>query len=135
MRGLIYGRVQIGLIQNKLDEIFWVGLFPVLIFLQLACGLLLINLLGKWYATKAIRTIAFGFVCFDILFPPVVVYILVASFLGVSQVTAFLTGISFQAVTAMFIVSLALTQMKPKQTGPSTQFMAQVESRHGTRST
>lgn len=111
--------LQIGLIQSNLNEIFWVGLFPVLIFLQLAGGLLLINLLGKWYATQTIRAIAFGFVCFDILFPPVVVYILVASFafLG-NQVTAFLTGISFQAVTAMFIVSLALTQMKPRQTGP-----------------
>jgi hypothetical protein len=111
--------LRIGLIQSNIDEIFWVGLFPVLIFLQLAGGLLLINLLGKWYATKTIRTIAFGFVCFDILFPPVVVYILVTSlaFLG-NQATAFLTGISFQAVTAMFIVGLALTQMKPRQTGP-----------------
>ena len=110
---------QIRLIQSNLDEIFWVGLFPILIFLQLAGGLLLINLLGKWYATQTIRTIAFGFVCFDILFPPVVVYILISSlgFLG-NQVTAYLTGISFQAVTAMFIVSVALTQMKPRQTGP-----------------
>ena len=110
---------QIQLIQSNLDEIFWVGLFPILIFLQLAGGLLLINLLGKWYATQTIRTIAFGFVCFDILFPPVMAYLLVASlaFLG-NQVTTFLTGISFQAVTAMFIVSVALTQMKPRQTGP-----------------
>jgi hypothetical protein len=111
--------LRIGLIQSNLDEVFWVGLFPILIFLQLAGGLLLINLLGKWYATQTIRIIAFGFVCFDILFPPVVVYILVGSlaFLGY-QATAFLTGISFQAVTAMFIVGLALTQMKPRQTGP-----------------
>jgi hypothetical protein len=110
---------QIGLIRGSVDQLFWLGVLPILIFLQLASALVLIDLLGKWYGTQMIRTVALGFVCFDLLFPPVTVYLLVASlsFLG-DQVTALLTGISFQAVTATYIVTFALTQMRPRLDGP-----------------
>jgi hypothetical protein len=110
---------QIGLIHSSADQIFWSGLLPVLIFLQLASALVLIDLLGKWYGTHVIRTIALGFVCFDLLFPPATVYVFAAALSSLGdQVTALLTGVSLQAVTATYIVSFALTQMKPKQIGP-----------------
>ena len=110
---------QVGLIRTSVDVAFWVYLFPILIFLQLASALLLIDLLGKWYATNMIRVIALGFVAFDVLFPPAMVFVLVnlLGYVG-SQVTSLLTGISLQAVTAMYIVTLALTQMKPRHNAP-----------------
>jgi hypothetical protein len=110
---------QAGLIHTAFDEIFWVGLFPSLIFLQLAGALLLIDFLGKWYATQVIGVIAVGFLCFDLLQPPVTVFVLVTvlGFLG-QQVTSLLMGINIQAVTAMYLVSLALTQMRPRRKGP-----------------
>ena len=110
---------QVGFIRTTLDQVFWVGAFPFLIFLQLASALLLIDLLGKWYATQIIGVIAIGFVCFDLLLPPVMAFILVTllGFLG-NQVTTLLTGISIQAVGAMYLVSIALTQMRPRDRGP-----------------
>ena len=110
---------QIGLVHNQVDAFFWSGLMPSLIFLQLGTALVLIDLLGRWYVTPAIRAVALGFVCFDFLYPPATVYILVTSlsFLG-GQVGNLLTGVSLQAVAATYVVSLALTQMKPKETGP-----------------
>jgi hypothetical protein len=110
---------QAGLIHTAFDEFFWVALFPTLIFLQLAGALLLIDFLGKWYAARVIGVIAVGFLCFDLLQPPVTVFVLVTvmGFLG-QQITSLLTGINVQAVTAMYLVSLALTQMRPRHKGP-----------------
>ncbi len=99
---------------SGLNVLIFAGLFPSLIFLQLASALLLSSLLGKWYATKAIGIVAYGYVGFSILLPASIVVVIALGLIN-SPVGNFILGVP--PVSMLYVVSLGLTQVRPRTLG------------------
>ncbi len=99
------------------DTVLWVGLVPILAFLQLASAILLLRFLGRWYAAKSLAILAFAYVFYSALIP------LMTSLLAflLVQSANFDTAFFFIRVTvnfALYLVCLAMTQVRPRVTGP-----------------
>lgn len=99
------------------DTVLWVGLVPILAFLQLASAILLLRFLGRWYAAKSLTILAFAYVFYSALIP------LMTSLLAflLVQSTNFDTAFFFIrliANLALYLVCLAMTQVKPRVSGP-----------------
>jgi len=99
------------------DTVLWVGLVPVLAFLQLASAILLLRFLGRWYAAKNLVVLALAYVFYSALIPlmtSLVAFLLVQS---ANFDTAFFF-IRLSGNFALYLVCLAMTQVKPRVTGP-----------------
>jgi hypothetical protein len=99
------------------DTVLWVGLVPTLAFLQLASAILLLRLLGRWYAAKNLAVLALAYVSYSALIPlmtSLVAFLLVQS---ANFDTAFFY-IRLSADFALYLVCIAMTQVKPRVTGP-----------------
>jgi hypothetical protein len=99
------------------DTVLWVGLVPSLAFLQLASAILLLRFLGRWYAAKSLVVLAFAFVFYSAWIPLVTS---MGEFLLVQSAnfdTAFLFG-QLSINFAIYLVCLAMTQVRPRVTGP-----------------
>ena len=99
------------------DTVLWVGLVPVLAFVQLASAILLLRFLGRWYAAKSLMVLAFAYVFYSALIPLVtslVAFLLVQS---ANFDTAFFF-IRLSANLALYLVCLAMTQVRPRVSGP-----------------
>jgi hypothetical protein len=99
------------------DTVLWVGLVPTLAFIQLASAILLIRFLGRWYAAKSLAFLAFAYVFYSALIP------LVTSLLAFVLVQSANYDIAFLIIrlgvnAALYLVCLAMTQLKPRTTGP-----------------
>ncbi len=99
------------------DTVLWVGLVPVLAFLQLASAILLLRFLGRWYAAKSLAILAFAYVFYSALIP------LMTSLLAflLVQSANFDTAFFFIRLTvnfALYLVCLAMTQVRPRVAGP-----------------
>lgn len=99
------------------DTVLWVGLVPVLSFLQLASAILLLRFLGRWYAARNLVVLALAYVFYSALIPlmtSLVAFLLVQS---ANFDTAFFF-IHLSANFALYLVCLAMTQVRPRVTGP-----------------
>ncbi len=99
------------------DTVLWVGLVPILAFLQLASAILLLRFLGRWYAAKSLVVLAFAYVFYSALIPLVtslVAFLLVQS---ANFDTAFFF-IRLSVNIALYLVCLAMTQVRPRVAGP-----------------
>ena len=99
------------------DTVLWVGLVPILAFVQLASAILLLRLLGKWYAARNLVMLALAYVFYSAMIPvatSLVAFLLVQS---ANFETAFFF-IRLSANFALYLVCLAMTQVKPRITGP-----------------
>jgi hypothetical protein len=99
------------------DTVLWVGLVPILAFIQLASAILLLRFLGRWYAAKSLAILAFVYVFYSALIPLVTSPIALLLVQSASFDTAFLF-IRLSVNTALYLVCLAMTQLKPRTTGP-----------------
>jgi hypothetical protein len=95
---------------SLIARIVWSGIWPITIFLQLACGLVLVSLLGKWYMAKQLAYITFAYLSFSIMTP--VVIMIGLAFSSFSSAEGWLTLFIVAAVTN-YIVGLAMTQVRP----------------------
>ena len=99
------------------DTVLWVGLVPILAFLQLASAILLLRFLGRWYAAKNLAVLALAYVFYSALIPlmtSLVAFLLVQS---ANFDTAFFF-IRLSANFALYLVCMAMTQVRPRVTGP-----------------
>jgi hypothetical protein len=99
------------------DTVLWVGLVPILAFLQLASAILLLRFLGRWYAARNLVLLALAYVFYSALIPlmtSLVAFLLVQS---ANFDTAFFF-IRLSANFALYLVCLAMTQVRPRVTGP-----------------
>jgi hypothetical protein len=99
------------------DTVLWVGLVPVLAFLQLASAILLLRFLGRWYAAKSLVVLALAYVLYSALIPlmtSLLAFLLVQS---ANFDTAFFF-IHLAANFALYLVCLAMTQVRPRVDGP-----------------
>ncbi len=99
------------------DTVLWVGLVPILAFLQLASAILLLRFLGRWYAAKSLVVLALAYVLYSALIPlmtSLLAFLLVQS---ANFDTAFLF-IRLSVNSALYLVCLAMTQVRPRVTGP-----------------
>jgi hypothetical protein len=99
------------------DTVLWVGLVPILAFLELASDILLLRFLGRWYVAKSLTILAFAYVFYSALIP------LMTSLLAflLVQSANFDTAFFFTRLTAnlaLYLVCLAMTQVKPRVSGP-----------------
>jgi len=99
------------------DTVLWVALVPILAFLQLASAILLLRFLGRWYAAKSLVMLAFAFVFSSAWIP------LVTSLVEFLLVQSANFDIAFLFVRlslnfAIYLVCLAITQVKPRVAGP-----------------
>jgi len=99
------------------DTVLWVGLVPILAFLQLASAILLLRFLGRWYAAKNLVVLTLAYVFYSALIPlmtSLVAFLLVQS---ANFDTAFFF-IHLSANFALYLVCMAMTQVRPRVTGP-----------------
>ena len=99
------------------DTMLWVGLVPILAFLQLASAVLLLRFLGRWYAAKNLMVLALAYVFYSALIPlmtSLVAFLLVQS---ANFDTAFFF-IRLSGNLALYLVCIAMTQVRPRVTGP-----------------
>jgi len=99
------------------DTVLWVGLVPVLAFVQLASAVLLLRFLGRWYAAKNLAVLALAYVFYSALIPlmtSLVAFLLVQS---ANFDTAFFF-IRLSGNFALYLVCVAMTQVRPRVTGP-----------------
>ena len=99
------------------DTVLWVGLVPILAFLQLASAILLLRFLGRWYAAKSLVVLALAYVLYSALVPlmtSLLAFLLVQS---ANFDTAFFF-IRLSVNSALYLVCLAMTQVKPRVAGP-----------------
>jgi hypothetical protein len=90
------------------DTLLWVGLVPILAFVQLASAILLLRLLGRWYAAKNLMVLALAYVFYSALIPlmtSLVAYLLVQS---ANFDTAFFF-IRLSGNFALYLVCVAMT--------------------------
>lgn len=99
------------------DTVLWVGIVPTLAFLELSSAVLLLRSLGRWYVTKSITVLVLAALFSGVLSQlgdSVMYYWLAESHsLGAAIYWSNLMG-NF----AIFLVCLAITQIKPRMTGP-----------------
>lgn len=99
------------------DTVLWVGLVPILAFVQLASAILLLRFLGRWYAARNLGVLALAYVFYSALIPlmtSLVAFLLVQS-------ANFDTAFFFNHLStnfALYLVCMAMTQVKPRVTGP-----------------
>jgi len=99
------------------DTLLWVGLVPILAFVQLASAILLSRFLGRWYAAKNLILLALAYVFYSALIPlmtSLVAFLLVQS---ANFDTAFFF-IRLSGNFALYLVCVAMTQVRPRVTGP-----------------
>jgi len=99
------------------DTVLWVGLVPILAFLQLVSAILLLRFLGRWYAAKNLEVLALAYVFYSALIPlmtSLVAFLLVQS---ANFDTAFFF-IHLSGNFALYLVCMAMTQVRPRVTGP-----------------
>ena len=99
------------------DTVLWVGLVPILAFLQLASALLLLRFLGRWYAAKSLAMLVFAYLFYSALIPimtSLVAFLLVQS---ANFDTAYFF-IRLSVNFALYLVCIAMTQVRPRVTGP-----------------
>lgn len=99
------------------DTVLWVGLVPILAFSQLASAILLLRFLGRWYAAKSLVVLALAYVLYSALIPlmtSLLAFLLVQS---ANFDTAFFF-IHLATNFALYLVCLAMTQVKPRVAGP-----------------
>ncbi len=99
------------------DTVLWVGLVPTLAFLQLTSAILLLRFLGRWYAAKSLALLAFAYVFFSAFIPlmtSLLAFLLVQS---ANFDTAFFF-IRLSVNFALYLVCLAMTQVRPRVAGP-----------------
>jgi hypothetical protein len=99
------------------DTVLWVGLVPILAFLQLASAILLLRFLGRWYAAKNLMVLALAYVFYSAMIPlmtSLVAFLLVQS---ANFDTAFFF-IRLSGNFALYLVCVAMTQVRPRVTGP-----------------
>jgi hypothetical protein len=99
------------------DTVLWVGLVPTLAFVQLASAILLLRFLGRWYAAKSLAVLAFAYVFYSALIPLVTSLLALLLVQSASFDTAFFF-IRLSVNVALYLVCLAMTQLKPRTTGP-----------------
>ena len=99
------------------DTVLWVGLVPVLAFVQLVSALLLLRFLGRWYAAKNLTILAFAYVFYSALIPLVTSLLAFLLVQSANFDTAFLI-IRVTANLGLYFVCLAMTQLRPRMAGP-----------------
>ena len=99
------------------DTVLWVGLVPVLAFVQLASAILLLRFLGRWYAAKNLMVLAFAYVFYSALIPLVTSIIAFLVVQSANFDTAFFI-IGLTTNLALYLVCLAMTQVRPRASGP-----------------
>lgn len=99
------------------DTVLWVGLVPVLAFVQLVSALLLLRFLGRWYAAKNLTILAFAYVFYSALIPLVTSLLAFLLVQSANFDTAFLI-IRLTANLGLYFVCLAMTQLRPRMAGP-----------------
>jgi len=99
------------------DTVLWVGLVPTLAFVQLASAILLLRFLGRWYAGKSLAILSFAYVFYSALIPLVTSLLAFLLVQSANFDTAFL-AIRLSGNIALYLVCLAMTQLRPRTTGP-----------------
>jgi len=99
------------------DTVLWVGLVPILAFIQLASAILLLRFLGRWYAARSLAILAFAYVFYSALIPLVTSLLALMLVQSASFDTAFFF-IRLSVNVALYLVCLAMTQLKPRTAGP-----------------
>jgi hypothetical protein len=89
--------------------IVWSGIWSLSICVQLACGLVLVSLLGKWYMARPIAYIAFAYIGYSVLTSVVTM----AQIIGRLSAANYWVIISVISAVSFYIVGLAMSQAKP----------------------
>ena len=91
-------------------QILWGGIWAIIIFVQLACGLVLVSQLGRWYIARQLAYVTFAYLSFSVVVP--IVMMLGLAYSSFSFADGWLTLFIVAAVTN-YIVGLAMTQIRP----------------------
>ncbi len=91
------------------DLIVWSGVWPTSIFVQLASGLILVSMLGKWYMARPIANIAFAYIAFSISTSLVIMLRLILQFPWAD----FWVIISVIEAVSFYLVGLSMSQVRP----------------------
>jgi len=94
------------------DHFVWGGIWPTLIFAQLASGLILVSSLGKWYMAKPLRNIAFGYVAYSVAASTTSIINLSVPVLF--PAVDFWVVVSFFSATILYFIGFQMTQVRPK---------------------
>jgi hypothetical protein len=86
------------------------GFWPVSVFVQLASGLILVSLLGRWYLARPLGNIAFAYIGYSIA----TALATMLSFTLVYSQADFWVIISILSAVSSFYVGLEMTQVRPK---------------------
>jgi hypothetical protein len=86
------------------------GFWPASVFVQLASGLILVSLLGRWYMAKPLGNIAFAYIGYSIA---TALATMLSFTLGYSQAD-FWVIISILSAVSSYYVGLEMTQVRPK---------------------
>lgn len=105
------------------DSILWLGISPILTFVNLAAGILLLRSLGRWYVARRITVLVSAFLFFSIFIQLLNSVILAwlsgwTSFLPTYpnlDAAAFYYDVLYEA--SLYLVCITLTQIKPRTTG------------------
>ncbi len=87
----------------------WSGLWSGSVFIQLASGLILVSLLGRWYMAKPISYIAFAYVAYSIG-QSILTIVALTSYVPPAD---FWVIVAFITATSFYVVGLAMTQARP----------------------
>jgi len=105
------------------DSILWMGISPILTFVNLAAGILLLRSLGRWYVARRITVLVSAFLFFSI-FIQLLNSVILAWLSGWTSslptypnfdAAAFYYGVLYEA--SLYLVCITLTQIKPRTTG------------------
>lgn len=91
------------------DRFVWSGVWSTSIFVQLASGLILVSLLGKWYMAKPIANIAFAYIGFGIATSLVIMLTYILPF----PPADFWVVISLIEAVTFYVVGLSMSQVRP----------------------
>ena len=121
---LAYADAAIGF-TTVLDAILWVGIYPILVFVQLAAGVLLLRSLGRWYVSKSITAFVVLYLFVGVLFNVLsgIVFTWIAGFGSTSSASSLNLDLPYfySQVIGLFpfyLVCMVLSQIRPRVSGP-----------------
>ena len=108
-----------------MDAVLFVGIGPLLLFVQLAAAGLLLHNLGRWYVARSIRALVVSYlvlglvaqtIFWDIIFGPVLGFGTNSATSSNLDVPFFYWG--FVLLITFYLFCMVLTQIKPRTKGP-----------------
>ena len=108
-----------------MDAILWVGIYPFLVFVQLAAGVLLLRSLGKWYVAKSMTALVVLYLFVGVFLQILsgIVFTLLAGLGSTNPATSLNLDVPYFytqviGIFPYYLVCMVLTQIRPRTTSP-----------------